>query len=609
MEERMRRLLWAAGVVTVLAVALLGCQTTKPALAANGIEAEKAGFSPAAPAGQNSIDFSLLYGNGESIKSWKVELTRGGTVAKTWTGDANYLPATLSWDGKSDDGPLAPEGTYVARLSIDYTAKLPPVAVESREFVLDISPPTGGISLSPSQFTPTEMGVAGPVKLTIKAASRVAHMDSWSLDVLDEAGSLAKNWSGTWPDTTVSWDGSSMSGGFVAPSTVYRAQATVTDEYGNSAQITGDVPVAALANKPPVAVQPPKPGQPVIAAASAGFSPNGDKVADTITLKLGYGQPSAVVSWKVSISSAGAGTQKTFSGDSSSMPDSLVWDGKADSGSMAPEGVYTAAMAVEYGTAFTPGKAASQPFILDMTPPSGTITLSEPLFSPLETSDTITLKLAATAPLAKIDSWTMDIYDPGGNVFRSFTSKWPADTAVWDGKGAKGELVQSAEDYAVVAKVRDQFGNVGMVKGNVPIDILVEKTATGYRILASRIFFKAYTADYTNVPPELARQNRQRLDALAGKLEKFPGYKIRMVGHAVMIYWDKPALGAVEQRDILIPLSKSRAEAVKKALLDRGLDAGRFTTDGVGASDQLVPDSDFKDRWQNRRVALFLEKE
>ena len=30
-------------------------------------------------------------------------------------------------------------------------------------------------------------------------------------------------------------------------------------------------------------------------------------------------------------------------------------------------------------------------------------------------------------------------------------------------------------------------------------------------------------------------------------------------------------------------------------------------TDGVGAADQIVPDSDYKDRWENRRVALFLE--
>jgi outer membrane protein OmpA-like peptidoglycan-associated protein len=81
-----------------------------------------------------------------------------------------------------------------------------------------------------------------------------------------------------------------------------------------------------------------------------------------------------------------------------------------------------------------------------------------------------------------------------------------------------------------------------------------------------------------------------------------------MIGHAVSIFWDNPAKGRKEQQEVLIPLSKARAEAVKAALVERGLDAGRFSVEGVGASDRLVPDSDYKDRWQNRRVAFFLGK-
>ena len=118
----------------------------------------------------------------------------------------------------------------------------------------------------------------------------------------------------------------------------------------------------------------------------------------------------------------------------------------------------------------------------------------------------------------------------------------------------------------------------------------------------------ASTSDYTNVAPDLARQNVSRLDALATKLKKFPGYRIRIVGHAVSIYWFDPQMGKLEQQDILIPLSRARAEAVKQALVDRGIEAGVFTTAGVGASDQLVPDSDLVNRWQNRRVALYLER-
>lgn len=604
-------ILRGAGVAAFLLAAILGCQTAKPALvtpAESAVQVEKSGFSPAGAAGQNSIDISLLYGNGDAIKSWKVELTTGGMVFKTWTGDASYLPANLNWDGKTDSGSMANEGTYTAKLSIDYASKYQSVSVESRSFVLDITPPTGTIVVDPPQFTPSENGVAGPVNFTINASSALAHMDSWSLDVFDVAGGLVKSWSGQWPNASTSWDGSSMSGGFVRPASVYTAVATVRDEYGNSAKLKTDVAVSQLEKAAP-APAPPKPGVPTITAQGQGFSPNGDQMADAMTLALGYGQSSAVTMWKVTVLDSHAGTQKTWSGDGSNRPDHLVWDGKSDSGAMAPEGAYTAALAVNYGSAFTPATATSASFILDVTPPTGTISLSSPLFSPIESSDRITLTLAASSKVAKIDSWTMDIYDPGGNVFRSFSAKWPASTAVWDGKSARGEMVQSAEDYPVMAKVRDQFGNTGIVKATVPVDILVEKTATGYRILASRIFFKAFTADYKDVPPELAQQNMSRLDALAAKLKKFPGYKIKIVGHAVMIFWDNPARGQVEQREILIPLSKARADAVEAALAERGLGKGRFTTEGVGASDQLVPDSDYKDRWQNRRVALFLERE
>lgn len=605
-----------AAAAALLLAALVGCQTAQPALvspAESAIQVEKSGFSPNGPAGQATIEISVLYGNPEAIKSWKVEAASSGMVRKTWSGNATYLPASVSWDGMSDSGGLAPEGKYTARLSIDYESTYKPATAESRGFVLDITPPTGTIVLDPRQFTPADKGVAGPMRLTINASSALARMDSWSLDVFDAAGGLVKNWTGQWPAAEATWDGSSSSG-YVTPGATYTAVATVRDEYGNSAELKTDVAVASLQkvqvvpalapaqSAPPVA----RPGEPAISAQAQGFSPNGDAIADTMTLALAYGQPSAVTSWKVSIVGP-TGTVKTFGG--SDRPEKVVWDGKTDSGAPAAEGTYTATLNVAYGSAFTPGSATSASFLLDVTPPTGAISLSSALFSPIESSDTITMTLEASSKLAKMDSWTMDIYDPGGNVFRTFSARWPARTAVWDGRNARGEMVQSAEDYPVVAKVRDQFGNTATVKTTVPVDILVEKTKTGYRILASRIFFKAFTADYKDVAGELAQQNTARLDQLAARLAKFPGYKIRIVGHAVMINWDNPAAGRVEQEEILLPLSKARADAVEAALVDRGLDRSRFATDGVGASDQLVPDSNYKDRWQNRRVALFLDKE
>lgn len=613
-----KSLVRAAGGAAILLAVLLACQTAKPALIApseSAIQAEASGFSPNGGPDHSTLGIDLTYGNGDAIKSWKVEITRNGATAKSWSGDAQYLPGNLRWDGKSDAGTMAPEGTYVAALSIEYAQTYQSVTQQSKSFVLVLTPPAVSISLKPPQFVPTEKGVAGPMTLTIDARSALAKVESWSLDIYDEAGGLFKSFKGLWPDAAPTWDGKSVAGAFVVPTRTYKALATVQDEYGNSAELRADIPVAGLAiATPPKPVQPRKElvaveGKVAVVPETAGFSPNGDKFMDDMTLMLAYGQPAAVRSWELEIADSTGGVQKTYKGDASSLPASVMWDGTTDSGKTAREGTYAAKLTIDYGTLYKPAAASSEQFILDITPPTGSISLSSPLFSPIESSDTITLTLDARATAAKIDNWSMDIYDPGGSLFRSFKAAWPANQAVWNGKGSNGDMVQSAEDYPVVAKIRDQFGNVGEVKSMVPIDILVEKMPKGYRILASRVFFKAFTADYTDVSPDLARQNTARLDALAKKLQKFPGYKSRIVGHAVKIFWDNPTLGDAEEKEILIPLSKARADAVKKALVDRGLSAANLTTDGVGASDQLVPDSNIKDRWQNRRVALFLEKE
>jgi hypothetical protein len=250
----------------------------------------------------------------------------------------------------------------------------------------------------------------------------------------------------------------------------------------------------------------------------------------------------------------------------------------------------------------------SKPFILDRKPPTGTVTLSPALFAPDSPTDAVTLTIKAESSLAKLDSWEMDIFDPGGNLFKSFSGKWPSDGIVWDGKGINGDLVVSAEDYPVVVKLRDEFGNIGPIKSSIPIDLIIIKEANGYRIPNSRVYFKPFTADYRDVAAELSRQNTLRLDQLADKLKKFPGYKIKIVGHAVMIHWDDAALGKIEQETVLIPLSKARSAAIRQALVERGLDAAMIETDGVGAADPLVPDSDYANRWQNRRTAIFLVK-
>ena len=139
-------------------------------------------------------------------------------------------------------------------------------------------------------------------------------------------------------------------------------------------------------------------------------------------------------------------------------------------------------------------------------------------------------------------------------------------------------------------------------------DIFVTKEGEGYRVNVASILFKGYTDDYEDLPADQVAQNKLTLDRLAAEFSRFPGYRIRLIGHAVMINWDDPNLGKPEQEKILIPLSKSRAAAIANALAARGIDAARMIVEGVGSTKPVVPDSDLVNRWKNRRVEFYLEK-
>ena len=590
----------------VLSVVLLGCMSTQSVVSDNAIQTEQAGFSPNGDSLHSTIDFAVIFADTKMIKRWRVEMVATSGTKKQWSGNALNLPTTLSWDGRTEAGPLAPEGSYVAMLTVEYPFAYR-VTARSNIFILDVTPPTGHITFSPDRFVPDAGGMVPLMTVSIAGSSTVASMDSWSLDILDQHGREFRSFDGVWTDNTVTWDGKSIRGDWVSPAQSYIAQATLRDEFGNSSQIYSTITVGDLAlvkpNEPAAA-----PGILSVIPASGGFAPSSDNNLGAMNLALFYGARIASNSWKLEIVDSHQLVQKTFSGKGDNQPANISWNGKNDAGALAAEGMYTARLSVDYGTAFSPGTASSTPFVLDITPPSGSITLSDPLFSPIEASPTITLNVNASSPVAKIDSWRMEIYDPANHLFQTFTALWQAPNAVWDGRGFRGDLVQSAEDYPVVVKVRDEYGNVGVLTSDIPVDILIEKTATGFRILNSRIFFQPYTANYTNVRPELAAQNAKRLTAMALKLKKFPDYKINLVGHASMFYWNDVAKGDVEQRDVLLPLSKARADAVKDAMVTRGVAAVMFTTSGVGASDQLVPDSDLADLWQNRRVSFFIDK-
>jgi len=134
--------------------------------------------------------------------------------------------------------------------------------------------------------------------------------------------------------------------------------------------------------------------------------------------------------------------------------------------------------------------------------------------------------------------------------------------------------------------VRDALGNKTVSQATASVDVLVLRDGERLRMVIARI-----------------------LQRSAAILTKYPGYKITIEGHAVMVYWYDPAKGRQEQASVLVPLSKARAEAVKKALVDLGVSEARMSTQDLGASRPIVRFSDLDSRWKNRRVEFILMRQ
>jgi outer membrane protein OmpA-like peptidoglycan-associated protein len=139
------------------------------------------------------------------------------------------------------------------------------------------------------------------------------------------------------------------------------------------------------------------------------------------------------------------------------------------------------------------------------------------------------------------------------------------------------------------------------------VDVLVIREGNRLKIQINNITFQPNLPELTLTGDE-GDKNVQVLDRLAQIMQKYGSYRIVVEGHAVSLNWANPAAAEREQRDILLPLSKSRAQTVVNELVKRGVSTGRLQAVGIGGAQPIVPHGDVEERWRNRRVEFFLEK-
>ena len=504
----------------------------------------------------------------------------------------NRAPQDFIWDGLDNRGRRVPDGEYSAELALEYQ-KGDRHLVKTGAFSVDTQAPTIEASAEYGLFSPDGDGNRDFLPITQSSSSE----EMWEGAFLNAKGDAVRRYYWKGQAAGLRWDGKDENGNKI-PDGQYVYRVKGTDRAGNS--VTREIKSLAIDTRQTAAF---------LTVSAAGFSPNGDKVADSLEASPVVTLAEGIQAWSLQMVHAEAGVQKSFSGPPP-VPQRLSWDGKSDSGAPAREGAYQAVFRADYAKGNRP-QAQSTPFLLDVTAPQVELAFAPQPFSPdndgVEDELAIGLKVNDLSPVSE---WAIRIDDPEAHPFVSFAGKGlPSERIIWNGLSDSGELVQAASDYNFIFSIRDQLGNARTVEKLVAVDVLVIREGDKLKIRIPSITFPPNSPDLGKVADaEKAAKNDWVLKRLAEILAKYNSYNFRIEGHANQEYWQDAARAAREEKEELAPLSLARAEAVKSALVRLGLKADRISVAGLGGSSPIVPFSDLENRWKNRRVEFILLK-
>jgi flagellar hook assembly protein FlgD/outer membrane protein OmpA-like peptidoglycan-associated protein len=539
----------------------------------------------------------------QGIEAWRLELVdQGGTVRKTFRGTGSTaIPATFTWDGKADNGTIV-EGNYTARLSVDYLKGDRPQA-SSSAFVVFVRVPAIRLSAEDKVFSPNGDGRKDSVRFTQDSDPG----DTWEGRILDDQNRTVRSW--TWRDKAVNfqWDGTDAQNRPV-PDGRYRYLVWADDAAGNRVERSID---GIVVDRRPTPV--------TVTANARGFSPNGDGNADVLPLTLGLAVRDGIETWRLELIDQDGTARRRFGGPgSAAIPASLDWDGRADNGSVV-QSRYTALLTVDYVKGDR-SQARSTEFILDSQGPRVAVNVTPQPFSPDDDGVDDELRIAiSVSDSSGIDSWLFEIIELAvvegsgparERVFFSWRGRGSVPERLsWNGRSPQGELVEAATDYLYRFQTTDEWANSTKAEGIIAVDVLVMREGDRLKIKVPSIVFRANFADFNALPQETLDRNNQVLRRIAQILNRYPGYRIQIEGHANSIAKMTGASQAAitrEEQTELLPLSAARAELVRRQLVEFGVEARRLSVMGRGSSEPVVPFTDAENRWKNRRVEFIL---
>ena len=378
----------------------------------------------------------------EGITGWTLSVTdTQGSLLRTIRGTAD-IPQRFEYDGKNDSGTVLAEDKYQAELAVHYrngyvSSSLSPV------FNLRVTPPKAAVRVEYSAFSPNNDGRQDEMILRQEGSDELV----WTGDIRrvngvpGERAVRSFRFTGV-PPAQVAWDGHGDAG-TVAVDGEYTYELYATDQAGNTGK-SGQARFTLSTADTPV----------MISTDLRAFSPNGDRVKDSINLNPQIKERDGIVSYQADILNSAGQSIRTFEGQGAP-PDAIAWDGRANDRTTAPDGSYTAKIELRYVQGNQPG-ATSLPFILDTQAPKAELSTAFTVFSPNDDGrrDTIPLSISAEGN----DEWTAEIFDSRNQVVRAWNWTGQPPAIAWDGKDQAGNIAPDGT-YRFALQSADEAGN------------------------------------------------------------------------------------------------------------------------------------------------------
>ena len=383
--------------------------------------------------------------SGNKLTEWAVTIeNKSGKVVKTYN-QSNYgaiPPAKLEFRGLDDSDKLLEDGEYQAFVTAKYLNGYVPAKLASPVFVLDTEKPAAQVRPSDKVFG---AGSKADVKFSIMITPSVGSpVPSWRGEIKTaDGGKIVKTYDfGEYPPESVVWNGLNQSGK-ISEKGDYKFTLTATDMAGNagvaeSQTITFDTTETQL----------------LLAVNDSAFSPNGDKVKDTLVFNP-VTQTNDVVSYEFVIKDKDGKAVYTKK-ENKKLPSSFTWNGNDSDNTRCEDGLYSAQLSVTAANGST-AAAATQSFELDTKAPSLVAEIPWNYFSPDNdgNQDNIPISISESTN-EKV--WNAEVRNAKNNVVKKLSWNGKKTSLDWDGTDESGNLAADGK-YSIVISSTDDAGN------------------------------------------------------------------------------------------------------------------------------------------------------